>query len=263
MENKVAILGDKGFLAKQFVKNKFDAFPDRINYEIHAEEFVHKISKDYSALVNCVGCADTRLCENPKNWGYSFMVNADIPRWLSYYCKKYDVKFVQISSGCVYDKNNIPQTEDTQPSSHCRYVVTKIAGEYGCDPEKDLILRPRLYFGETENKNNLLTKLPKFDRHLTEINSFTSVQTIVEATTALLDNNQSGIFNVAQEGYSTIKDICKLLGIPPQDDIDGVELQKKCELALVNNILDISKLKNFYQPRNLEYELRRCWEGYN
>ena len=65
-----------------------------------------------------------------------------------------------------------------------------------------------LFFGESVDKNNLLNKVRKFNNYLTEINSFTSVQTIVEATTALLENDQSGVFNVANKGYTSLWNLC-------------------------------------------------------
>lgn len=147
--------------------------------------------------------------------------------------------------GCVYDQNNAPQNEESFTSSHCRYVVSKLAAEYECSP-RDLILRPRLYFSDLPDKNNLLSKLPNFSHHLNEINSFTSTATIVEATTALLNAEQCGIFNVAQRGYGTVQQIAKHLGIGAKPPMTGEQLQHSQGLALVNNILDISKLEQFY-----------------
>lgn len=259
--NKIAVLGN-GFLGKEFSKKGYEVL-DRSEFEWPIDTIrlgIFKQLEPYDTIINCIGCADTRYCEDPENWSSVYNINAKLVSALSKYCKHRNKKFVHISTGCVYDKNNQPQKETDFTSSHCRYVVSKLTAEYYCSPN-DLILRPRLYFSDTPDKNNLLTKLPKFERHLTEINSYTSTKTIVEATQALLEAGQSGIFNVAQEGYATIEQICQYIGIIKKPTLNGEELRQEQGLYLVNNILDISKLKKFYQPRNLEEELSRCWNS--
>lgn len=261
INKKVAVLG-KGFLGKEFSEKGYDVF-DRSVFEWPIDTIrlnIFKPLESYDIIINCIGCADTRYCENPKNWAAVYNINAKLVSTLSKYCESHNKKFVHISTGCVYDKNDSPQKEDDFVSSHCRYVVSKLAAEYYCSPN-DLILRPRLYFSGTPDKNNLLTKLPSFKTHLTELNSFTSTATIVESAEALLKAGQRGVFNIAQEGYSTIEEICDHINLPKQPLINGKELQEKEGLALVNNIMDISKLKKFYKPRPILSEVEELWES--
>ena len=105
----------------------------------------------------------------------------------------------------------------------------------------------------------MLSKLPSFSRHLNEINSYTSIKTIVEATTALLEAEQCGFFNVANEGYASIEQIANWVGLEKKPPITGEGLQESQGLALVNNILDTTKLEKFYKPRNLREEIEDCW----
>jgi dTDP-4-dehydrorhamnose reductase len=254
MKQKTIVLG-RGFLGKEFERYGFEVW-GRDKFQFPEDNFNNL--KDYDVIINCIGIAETRDCEDPEQWKNILNTNSVFVSVLSSYCEKFGKKLVQISTGCVYDKNNSPQKETDFVSSHCRYVVSKLNAEYSCHPN-DLILRPRLYFSDQENKNNLLSKLPEFSHHLTEINSYTSTKTIVEATQALLKAKQSGLFNIAQEGYATIEQICKNLGLPEKPLISGLELQRSQGLALVNNIMDISKLKRFYQPRKLKEELQSCW----
>lgn len=244
-----------GFLGNEFQRQGYEVYSRR--------EFTWPCELDilerYNTIINCIGIADTRWCEQPCNWSRIGSVNTNLVGALSDYCRTKGKKFVHISTGCVYDQNNAPQNEESFTSSHCRYVVSKLAAEYACSP-RDLILRPRLYFSDLPDKNNLLSKLPNFSHHLNEINSFTSTATIVEATTALLNAEQCGIFNVAQRGYGTVQQIAKHLGIKAKPPMTGEELQHSQGLALVNNILDISKLEQFYHPRELFHEMERCWQ---
>jgi dTDP-4-dehydrorhamnose reductase len=255
-KEKTIVLG-RGFLGKEFERMGYKVLGRK---EFNYTPTIYPLLKlsQYDTIINCIGNADTRACEDPKNWNSVYSVNAKLVADLSLFCRSRDKKFVHISTGCVYDKNDRPQKETDFVSSHCRYVVSKLAAEYFCS-ENDLIIRPRLFFSDVEDKNNLLTKLPKFEKHLTELNSFTSTRTIVEAVTALLEAEQKGIFNVAQKGFSTVKEICRVLGLPEKPDINGAELQKDQGLALVNNIMDISKLEEFYKPREIIQEIQECW----
>lgn len=252
---KDTIVLGRGFLGNEF---------HRQGYRVYSRgEFTWPCELDtlesYHTIINCIGIADTRGCEQPDNWPRVGSVNTTLVGALSDYCRKNGKKFVHISTGCVYDQNNAPQNEESFTSSHCRYVVSKLAAEYACSP-KDLILRPRLYFSDLPDKNNLLSKLPRFSHHLNEINSFTSTATIVEATTALLNADQRGVFNVAQRGYGTVQQITNHLGLDAKPPMTGEQLQHSQGLALVNNILDISKLEQFYKPRELFHEMARCWQ---
>ena len=252
MKTKIVVLG-RGFLGKEFERHGFEVW-GRDKFQFPENDF--KNLKDYDVVINCIGIADTRACEDPEQWENILHTNSIFVSVLSWYCKEFGKKLVHISTGCVYDKNNSPQKETDFVSSHCRYVVSKLNAEYSCHPN-DLILRPRLYFSDVEDKNNLLTKLPKFNKHLTEINSYTSTRTIVEATEALFGYNQSGVFNVAQEGYATIEQICQHIGIEKKPTLNGEELRQEQGLYLVNNILDISKLKQFYKPNNVFDEFKQ------
>jgi dTDP-4-dehydrorhamnose reductase len=254
---KSTVVLGRGFLGAEFERQGYTVYGrDTFNHPCHE---MHEALAPFDNVINCIGNADTRACEDVANWDKVHSVNAWLPKMLSDHCSRYHKRFIHISTGCVYDQNNKPQTEDDFTSSHCRYVVSKLTGEYYCN-HNDLIIRPRLYFSDQANKNNLLCKLPKFERHLTEINSFTSTSTIVEAVTALIRAEQKGVFNVAQTGFSTIKDIANMLGLPHKPTITGAELQNDQGLALVNNIMDISKLSEFYQPRCLFDEFSRCWD---
>lgn len=270
-KSKVLVLG-KGFLGKQFEKNghtvwgrdKFE-WCDREYDEFDQIDWVYdNVLSGFDIIINTIGSSNTRWCEEVKNWDSVFYNNSELPRILSKACSNWgNKKLVHISSGCVYDQNNEPQTEDGFLASHCRYVVSKLSGEFNCNPERDLILRPRLFFGESEDKNNLLCKLSRFDKFLTEMNSYTSVQTIVEATEALLKGNASGIFNVAQEGYANLHEIAKWIGKENPSKMSGSQLRDQEGLYLVNNVLDISKLKEFYQPRTIQEEIMSCWQELN
>lgn len=283
------IIGN-GFLGKEFIRHgykyfttsdklrfktpkEFDLSPDDIPAPI---QFISKLENiiDYlqindnvtiNTIINCIGIADTRYCEDKQNFINDVMhVNGFVPEMLSRFCKNHRIKFVQISTGCLYDTRAKGAVKETDLlSAHCKYVISKWIGELGCDEQRDLIIRPRLYFSDVDCKLNLISKLKRFNTILNEFNSVTSTRTIVEAVTALLKADQSGIFNVANDGAYTIKQLSEAIGYRWNDDqvVSQEELHKSQGLFLVNNVMDLTKLKQFYTPRDAIEEFKWCAEN--
>jgi dTDP-4-dehydrorhamnose reductase len=252
---KAIVLG-KGFLGKAFEKDGFEVW-DKATFEVTRNHLEFPQLDKYDVVINCMGKSNTRWCEEKDNFNDTIFSNGTVPGLLSKYCRSNKIRFVHISTGCLYDSNDYPQKEDGFIVAHCNYVVSKWIGEMSCDPDVDLILRPRLYFGDFKDRNNLIIKLMKFNSYLDELNSYTSVHTIVEATKALLNARQTGIFNVACDGYKSVYDFARCCYFNG-GKITEEELHASQNLYLVNNILSLTKLKQFYNPPKLDYEIERC-----
>jgi len=270
-ERRIVVLG-RGFLGKTFEQYGIPTL-GRDGFEYTEEDNIETVTKKLKKLkdqygdmtiVNCIGSANTRSCEVGANWKHTQSINGTLPSLLSEACGKLGCRFIHISTGCVYDQNNEPQKEDDFLVSHCNYVVSKLVGELGCSDD-DLIIRPRLYFGGSPDRNNLLTKISKFKRFLTEVNSFTSVETIVEAVLALEKAGATGVFNVSNTGYMSMVDVAKLLFDDDRykNQISAHELKENEGLFLVNNIMSNEKLEEYYTPRPVAEEFINCWERMN
>lgn len=274
-KNNVLILGD-GFLGSEFVRrgykfhttrkkeniNDIDTFYLNVDSDllsVHLERIFNKIHFD--TIINCIGIANTRCCEKRENFHEIVRINGDFVDFLSRWCKEFGVKLVHVSTGCLYTSANQLVTEDSYIEAHCNYTVSKWVGEMGCDLERDLIIRPRLYFSDVKDSLNLICKFENFHYILNEFNSVTSTRTIVEAVTALLSCGQVGIFNVANNGAYTIKEISEAIGYKwnKEQVITGYELRQQQHLYLVNNTMDISKLKKFYIPNNTIAEVKELY----
>ena len=256
--DKIIILG-KGFLGTKFAMRGYEVW-DKKRFQITMKEDYLFPLDGYNVVVNCIGKSNTRWCEKKRNFASALWSNGKVPDILSNYCKTMGKKFVHISTGCLYDDGILPQSEDNLLAAHCNYTVTKWIGEQGCN-ERDLILRPRLLFGDFKPKgrNNLLCKFPQFTRFLVDQNSYTSLDVIVDAFEVLVKNKQSGIFNVACDGYASPYEIAQWIGLRGEK-IMAKELWESEGLHLVNNMMNLSKLRQFYQPPKLYDEIMRCWE---
>jgi dTDP-4-dehydrorhamnose reductase len=269
-KQRILVLGSpNGFLAKAFQDEGYELFGRINNLDCDSTSFKSVLANklfqsEYSAVINCIGNADTRFCES--NFAEANKINGGIPGQISQICKDANIKFVQISTGCLYDESATPQRETDFIVAHCNYVVTKWTGEQYLN-ENDLIIRPRLLYGDFEcfdkdgniRRNNLLVKIKAFNKFTRALNSYTSVHTIVEACKALIDQNCSGIFNVADRGYMSMSEIADLCGIEHQL-INIEEIRKKDNIYLVNSTMDITKLMMYYEPPMLADELKRCWK---
>lgn len=264
---KILVLG-KGFLGQEFERQGFEVWgKERFEFDI----IRHEIKNFYAsrmfegkfahvdAVVNCIAKSNTRDCE--MNFHQAMAVNGHLPAFLSKFCKERGIKFVHISTGCLYDHDDA--TENDFITAHCNYTVTKWIGEKGCDSNYDLILRPRLLYSDVQDRNNLLCKLPKFKHFVwNRVDSLTSTRTIVEATLSLLRSNQSGIFNVANSGKISMHSIANLLDLPNKNsDITMEQLRNEQKLYLVNSTMRLNKLQKFYNPPTVYDELIRCWMG--
>jgi len=263
---KIAVIGN-GFLAHAFrlaghtIISDLRLCPvdDPEHMCLQVEERFDELDiADADAVVNCVGRADTRWNEDPVNAEEAMFVNGEIPRILSYACRTKNKRFVHISTGCLYDDESRLVPEDSFLAAHCFYVVTKWIAEQQLDPTRDLIIRPRLLFADYPNKFNQVQKLQTFDKLLNVENSYTSNHVIVEAVEALLNANQRGPFNVACEKSLTAGELGQLTG-PLRPALTSKELRDGQKIHLVNNVMDLSKLKQFYQPPKLKDEWLRCY----
>lgn len=266
-KSKILVLGT-GFLAQAFARRGYeiwgrDKFEWRGDQGVTSKELMARMNDDVEAVINTIGISDTRYCEDRQNWPHIKSVNGDLPTYLSAICEN-RAKFVHISTGCLYDKMNWPNRETESRAAHCNYVVSKWLGEIGADEGTDLIIRPRLIFDSRRpaegKRNNLICKLEQFDSFVKEFNTVTSCDTIVEATQALLDAGQVGIFNIGQTGYYTIVDMAKRLGFEVKQELSQDDLHKSQGLHLVNNVMSLKKLQPFYNPRDAMDELTRCYE---
>ncbi|MGD9275755.1 MAG: sugar nucleotide-binding protein [Candidatus Pacearchaeota archaeon] len=257
---KGIVLG-RGFLGKKFEMKGFEVFGKNEFYMdfSNTENSLKQLSK-YDVIINCMGKSNTRYCENRENFEEVLYSNGFIPKILSKFCQEKGKKFVHISTGCLYDKKGVAQRETDFIAAHCNYTLTKWVGEQGCNPNRDLILRPRLYFSDFNDDDNLLCKLSKFKQFVEEQNSFSSLDVIVDSTKKLLEKNQAGIFNVACEENLSVIAMARLIGLDGKE-ITEEELHKSEGLYLINNIMDLSKLKKFYSPPKLKDEVLRCYKN--
>ena len=218
-------------------------------------------------VINCIGFtggANVDGCEKEKQ--KTMDLNVFIPIILSEACFRTGVKFVHISSGCIYhfQKGSLPIDETVEPDFFdLFYSRSKIYAERALN-ENDLIIRIRIPLDYYPHPHNILTKLLTFDRILNSANSITYLPDLIKAVEYLIEIRASGIYNVVNEGPLYYIDLLSLYNLHSQSPHKYIGISYE-ELGLVrtNIILSVKKLllSGFY-IRSISEAIRDCVTKY-
>src|SRR5262249_59338439 len=102
---------------------------------------------------------------------------------------------VHLSSGCIYSGDNGGRgygEEDAPNFSGSFYSRTKAWSDQAFRDFPALTLRVRMPFDGTTNERNLITKLRRYRRVLTEPNSLTYLPDFLTAAAALIERRAAG-----------------------------------------------------------------------
>lgn len=219
---------------------------------------------EYDVIINTVAQTNTRQCESKdyEQIKLNFDLNCVYPMYLSDYCKRHNKKYVHISTACLYREKSADGDVTLGRESDCidpttTYTLQKFYAEKSLN-SNDLILRSRLFFGESESPSNLITKIKKFDTFSDATNSMTSVHTLSSAISFLIKENAIGFYNVVNEGSASLFELATLVGLNGKRYVP-----KEGEYRAPNLLIDISKIKEMgFNPPNLVDEFKRCWSNY-
>ena len=118
-------------------------------------------------------------------------------------CLKRGIYLVHFSSGCIYEGDNGGQgfSETDAPNYHGSfYSRTKAWSDQILAEFPVLVLRVRMPFDGTTSERNLIMKIRKYNRLLTEPNSITHIPDFLAVMGALIDRRATGVYNVVNPG---------------------------------------------------------------
>lgn len=155
------------------------------------------INNKADVVINCIGktgIPNIDWCELNKE--ETFFTNVTLAFMIREVCSALKVRMVHISSGCIYTGDGYYTEKDLPNFTGSFYSRTKTICEYGLKEFDVLQLRIRMPLDSEEHPRNLLTKLLNYDETINILNSVTVINDFLEATRFLLDNKQTGIFNI-------------------------------------------------------------------
>ncbi len=270
MNNKILILG-KGFIGQRLQKElncRIDG--SIINCFNDAEKLVKKYRP--RVIINCIGITGRQNvddCELEKN--ATLLANSFVPVILAEACLRSNIKFVHISSGCIFNydyKKNKPIEESSQDYFFkLFYSRSKIYAERPLEAlARDyniLIARIRIPLLNARHPKNVLDKLIRYKKVIDIANSVTYIPDFIRAIKHLIRIDARGVYNVVNKGglrYPRLMDVYKKY--VPSFKFKTVPV-KSLGLERTNLILSAGKLeKTGFKIRNINSVLEECVKEY-
>lgn len=202
MSQKIIIFGARGWLAKKFANFLPGATLTAVNIAdpSQVDSILDNVRPD--VVINAAGKTgrpNIDWCEDHKVETYYSNVTGPIV--LAELCSKRRIYMVHLSSGCIFDGESPHPggwTETDVPGPVSYYGETKVRSEFHLLNSEGniLILRLRMPVDKEPGIRNLITKLAKYPQVINVVNSVTVVDDFLVATVQLVEQRQTGIFNV-------------------------------------------------------------------
>ena len=222
-------------------------------------------------IINCAAKTNLEYCQENKI--EAFRSNSLGAMNLIELCSSFSARLVHISSGCLFDGNEIISTEKSRPTPAVWYTWTKnwadeIIQNFGY--ERYLILRPRQLISKTPHPSNMITKFSKMGKigAIQEMNSLTCIEDLSQMIEHLIKIEENGIFNCCNTGEISPYEIAKRIRdtIAPDLIVEPISYESLLENLpnrRVNTILSCDKLiKTGYIPRSASEALDWCLKNY-
>ena len=220
------VIGSNGLLGSNIVKilNKkkisfLTVARKNSNFNINLKNF-KKLNKfflknKFKIVINCAAIIDINYCE--KNHKIISIINSELVKFLSQMSKKFDFKFVQISTDQVYrGKDGLLNSEKSELFAINKYAKSKILAEkYLKKLKKFLIIRTNF---TGKKKNSFIDWLMESFKKKVKINLFNDmytstidVQTCADIIIKLAMLKSKGIYNLGTRNMITKEDFAKNL----------------------------------------------------
>lgn len=228
-KKKVIILGVSGMLGftmyKYFsLKKKYETYgtinknknfidqSDSNIFKMYDANNVNKFNKliktiNPNFVINCIGIIKQK--DNGKSWDNAIQINSLFPKKIGFFCSSIGVKFLQISTDCVFDGLKGHYKEFDTPNANDIYGISKFLGESN---NKNIInIRTSIIGHEKESKKSFLEWV--LSNNLKTINGFSNA--IFSGVTTLelskiihnyaLNNNLHGLYHVSTNSINKYK----------------------------------------------------------
>lgn len=266
------IIGD-GKVSRIIRKND-DVILAHKNIEIGSIDSVYAALSKLPAntvVINTAAKINLEWCEaNPRD---AYLVNTTGALNVMKVCALSSLKFVHLSSGCIFDGNSEESFETSQPSPSAVYTRTKTwADEFISNHgyENYLILRPRQLVSAKAHPTNMLTKFASMQKisAIDESNSITCIEDLSDMIDHLLEKNCTGIYNCANSGVISPYEIALMIkdSLNKNLEVEKIVYEdylKTLSVKRVNTILNVDKLLSTgFNVRSASDALKWCIKNY-
>ncbi len=270
MQNKILIFG-QGFIGNRLqVELGADISDKRILFFNDADEEIARFRP--KVIINCVGhTGEKNVDDCEKSIDKALAANTFVPIILAEAALRNNIRFVHISSGCIYHfdyAKDAPIDEEKTPDFFdLFYSRTKIYSEEALKVLAKrypvLIARIRIPLDDRPHPKNVLSKLIAYKKVIDTPNSVTYIPDFVKALKHLLSIEANGIYNVVNKGaleYPKLMQIYKRH--VPSFEYKTIKLEE-LNLVRTNLILSTNKLEQSgFKIRDINEVLEECVQNY-
>ncbi len=270
MNNDMLIIG-KGYIGQRL----HEAVGGRISRKkIHSFKDAVQLVKRYKpkTLVNCVGYTGRRNVDDCEvDPDKTIQANTFVPILLAEACIRHNIKYIHISSGCIYHydyKHSRPIPEEQIPEFfELYYSRTKIYAEHVLKALAQkypvLILRIRLPLDTRPHPKNILTRLVKYKTVIDLPNSVTYLPDFFKAFKHLLKIQARGIYHIVNKGALRYPELMEVYAKHVPDFRFETIKYSAHKLKRTNLILSTKKLEDtHFKVRSTQEVLEECVTNY-
>jgi len=228
--SKILLLGASGYMGGAFkaalVKRNYQTLaPSRAqmnycNFEVLRQYIQEQGGIDF--LINAAGFTgkpNVEQCEIKRE--ETLQGNLLLPQMLSHLAAVESFRWLQISSGCIYEGDNGGNgfTEEDEPNfsfkyNNCSFYSGVKAVAEAClkeDP-RCYVARLRIPFDKHDGPRNYITKLLTYPRTYDNINSISHIGDFVGTCLDLYERDcRPGIYNITNEGAISTREVVGMI----------------------------------------------------
>ena len=288
---KILLLGASGYMGGAFkaalAKRNFQVLaPSRAEMNYSNFEVLHRYIRELGGidfLINAAGFTgkpNVEQCEVRRE--ETLQGNLLLPQMLSHLAAVENFRWLQISSGCIYEGDNGGNgfTEEDEPNfsfkyNNCSFYsgVKAVAETYLREDSRCYVARLRIPFDENDGPRNYITKLLTYPKTYDNINSISHIGDFVQSSLELYERDcPTGIYNITNEGSISTREVVAMIQkiLNPSREFeyfaDDEEFYRVAKTPRSNCVLNINKLASVglaIRPvRNALQEAMEKWIPY-
>lgn len=258
-----------GWIGNKFKDHLKEAFISNVDITDYYNVRKEIIENNPEVIINCAGATgrpNIDWCEEHK--AETIYSNVAGPLVLAKVCEELGKYWVHLSSGCIYEGDNKGRgfSEEDKPTFYGSfYSKSKIWSEEMLKEFDDLlILRLRMPITSECNERNFITKIANHKKQINIENSITVIDDFLNAAKFLIEHNKTGIYNMANPGTITHKEILDMYKeiVDKNHSCEYITLEE-LERNIVktrrsNCVLNTEKIEKEFKMRNVKEAVRDC-----
>ncbi len=269
MDDKILILG-KGFIGERLGQGLGAEISERkINSLSDVQDELKKFNP--AIIINCIGHTGRNVDDCELDQDKTLTANAFVPLIIAEVALRNNIRFIQISSGCIYHFDYLadePIGEEKIPDYFdLFYSRSKIYAEQPLNILAQkfpiLTLRLRMPLDNRPHPKNLLDKLINYKNIIDLPNSVTYLPDFIEATKHLIKIRAKGIYNVVNKGALRFPELLEVYKKYVPEFTYRVMDFKGLNLKRTNLIMSVEKLeRSGFKVRDIKDVLEECVKDY-